>query len=329
MSDFDTIASALSFVPSDDRETWVRMAMGVKSALGDAGFDVWDAWSQGSEKYNARDARSTWASIKAEGRVTVGSLYAEAKRHGWRGEETRIERPRAAPPPRKDYGPARRKAKDMVASATWETHPYLVSKGFPEEKGLVMPDDRLVIPMRDAETGEINSVQTITTYGQKKFLAGGKAKGSVFMIGRGYERWLCEGHATALSVRAALTSLYRQATVIVCFSAANLAHVARKVRGQYVVADNDESGTGERYACKTGLPWWMPPEVGMDANDFHLAYGVRALANELNGLRSGERIGDRRCSPAAIPGERVAARFGSGSRESEGLSERGQSSRAE
>lgn len=43
------VARALSYVSPDDRELWVRIAMAVKSELGESGFDVWDAWSQGAE----------------------------------------------------------------------------------------------------------------------------------------------------------------------------------------------------------------------------------------------------------------------------------------
>ena len=38
---------------------------------------------------------------------------------------------------------------------------------------------------------------------------------------------------------------------------------------------------GEKYAKQTGLPYWMPPEPGTDANDYHQAHGVEALADAL------------------------------------------------
>src|SRR3546814_11157496 len=85
-------------------------------------------------------------------------------------------------------------------------------------------------------------------------------------------------YATALSIQAALKRLYRRASVVVCFSASNLAHVAKSLGGR-VVADHDESGTGERAARETGLPWCMPPDVGTDANDMQQARGHKDVAD--------------------------------------------------
>lgn len=285
------IREALSFVSPADRETWVRMGMAIRSELGDAGFDIWDAWSQQDESYRPASARAVWRSFKGRG-ITIGTLYAEARRNGWRGEgraervdhaAVRARRRQEAADERRRRMEAQRKALTMIRQATMQSHPYLARKGFPKEEALVL-NGLLVIAMRDVDTYQLNSVQTIDESGAKKFLAGGKAKGSVFVLGNRGESYLCEGYATALSVRAALQSLYRQARVVVCFSAANLAFVAKRVRG-FVVADHDASGTGEKYAMQTGLPWWMPPDVGQDANDYMLAHGVRALASELNGLR--------------------------------------------
>lgn len=51
-----------------------------------------------------------------------------------------------------------------------------------------------------------------------------------------------------------------------------------------IMADNDKPvaqfgglGTGEYYARRTGRAWAMPPEVGTDANDYHLNCGLPAL----------------------------------------------------
>jgi putative DNA primase/helicase len=285
----DEIREALSFVGPDDRDTWVRCAMALKSELGDEGFAIWDAWSQSSDRYKPADARSVWRSVKVGGGIRIGTLFALAKQSGWTGAGRAPERrpmPRAVDDDRERLEAQRKaaqKAERMIGAAEIRVHPYLARKGFPEATVLVW-DGLLVVPMRDVATNAINSVQTIDADGNKKFLAGGKARGSVYSMGVGQEAYLCEGYATALSVKAALASLYRQARVVVCFSAGNLAHVAQRI-GNYVIADHDESKTGERYAIASGLPWWMPPEIG-DANDMHQRHGVRALAEAINGLRS-------------------------------------------
>lgn len=284
----DEIREALSFIGPDDRDTWVRCAMALKSELGDEGFAIWDLWSQQSDRYKPADARSVWRSVKAGGGVGIGTLFALAKQSGWTGSGHAPARPapRAVDDDRERLEAQHRaavKAERMIKAAEMRVHPYLARKGFPAATALVW-DGLLLVPMRDMTSGAINSVQTITEDGEKKFLAGGKARGSVYRMGSWPEMYLCEGYATGLSVRAALASLYRQAAVVVCFSAANVAHVAQKI-GHYVIADHDVSGTGERYAVASGLPWWMPPEIG-DANDMHQVRGVRALAEAINGLRS-------------------------------------------
>jgi putative DNA primase/helicase len=158
-------------------------------------------------------------------------------------------------------------------------HPYLIAKGFPLEPGFVR-DDELLIPMMDAKDyGAPIGLQRIQPDGRKKFLHGQRARGAIHRFGNGAARetWLCEGYATALSVRAALKKLYRQADVIACFSAGNLAHVASLGIGTHVMADHDASRAGQEAAASTGLPWVMPARVGMDANDVMQAEGIEAV----------------------------------------------------
>jgi putative DNA primase/helicase len=187
---------------------------------------------------------------------------------------------------------ARNIAEDMMQRAGVMHHPYLERKGFSHETGFVL-DGELLVPMRDFhDYAQVNSLQRIWEDGTKKFLPGGKAQGSAMLLGnnRPREKWLVEGYATGLSVRAALKDLHREAQVIVCFSATNLIQIAKHVRGvAYVMADNDASGTGARAAASTGLPWIMPPEQGYDANDLHQKHGLRALVKLVLQLSSGTR----------------------------------------
>lgn len=174
---------------------------------------------------------------------------------------------------------ARQNALAMLQRAAIGPHPYLAAKGFPDEVGFVL-DGELLIPMRDFNAyRNVLSLQRIAESGSKLFLPGGKTKGAVFLLGTNFrERWLCEGYATALSLRAALRYLHRDASIVVCFSASNLTFIGKQLKAGFVMADNDESRAGEMAARESGLPFVMPPVVGMDANDMHKADGLARLA---------------------------------------------------
>jgi hypothetical protein len=78
----------LAFIPSDDRDLWVSVGMAIKDGFGDEGFALWDAWSRQSGRYNERDARDVWRSLKAGGGITLGTLFHEAKARSWRDDGT-------------------------------------------------------------------------------------------------------------------------------------------------------------------------------------------------------------------------------------------------
>ena len=87
------------------------------------------------------------------------------------------------------------------------------------------------------------------------------------MLSGGETIYLCEGFATGASIFEATGG-----TVVCAMSANNLPPVANLLTGQVVVvADNDESGTGDRYgriaAEAIGARLVMPPTRG-DANDY-------------------------------------------------------------
>lgn len=167
---------------------------------------------------------------------------------------------------------AAEKAEWILSQCELSTHPYLESKGFPEERANVWTTDKarlLVIPMRVGE--KIVGCQLIDEAGGKKFLAGQRTTDAAFVIQGKGPAVLCEGYATALSIRAALTAMKARYTLFVCFSAHNLGRIAKVLPAGLVVADNDASGTGERVARETGWPYFMPPTLGHDFNDFHRA----------------------------------------------------------
>lgn len=176
---------------------------------------------------------------------------------------------------------AAKRAERIVGQATLETHPYLAAKGFPDAVIYVW-NSLAVIPMRCA--GQIVGCQMIEANGAKKFLPWQASGGAEFVIGgRGLDV-LCEGYATGLSVRAALANLKTRARIHVCFSAGNMARIARGLDGGIVIADNDASGTGERVAREIGWPYWMSDTVGEDANDLHQRIGTYRLAMQMRRL---------------------------------------------
>ena len=177
---------------------------------------------------------------------------------------------------RAQHAAAAIEARAIVNACQRLRHSYLIRKGFPTVNGLVHGQD-LIVPMNASQGASINSVQRIAPDGTKRFLPGGKARGSVFRIGVRGPIWLVEGYATGLSVMAALEDLRQDARIVVCFSAGNLIHVAEKIRWPaFVFADNDESGVGEQAALATGIPYCISPDWG-DANDLHVAKGLRAV----------------------------------------------------
>jgi putative DNA primase/helicase len=178
---------------------------------------------------------------------------------------------------------ASEKAEWILSQCELATHPYLESKGFPKERANVWTTNDgarlLVIPMRVGR--KIVGVQMIREDGDKKFLAGQRTSDAAFVIDNKGLPVLCEGYATALSIRAALSALKARYTLFVCFSAHNLGRIAKELPVGLVVADNDPSGAGERVAKETGWPYFLPPVVGHDFNDFHQATSLFKCSQSL------------------------------------------------
>ena len=211
--DPERIRAALNCIPADNRDTWLRMGMAVKSELGDAGFDVWDGWSQQADSYNAHDARAVWRSIRSNGKVTAGTLFHEAKANGWRDDGTHrsptpdeIEARRRVAAERAAMDEAatacERADAATKAAAIWKAaqpaganHPYLTRKriapvatlreiaadraasilGYaPQARGEALSGRLLVVPVKVG--ARIASFEMIDEAGRKSALAGG-AKG--------------------------------------------------------------------------------------------------------------------------------------------------------
>lgn len=173
---------------------------------------------------------------------------------------------------------AAKKAAWMMHQARLGSHPYLIEKGFPEGKGYVF-EGNLLVPMRVGK--QLVGCQMIAQDGGKKFLYGQRTKGAQLVCDNKGRHIVCEGYATALSVRRALMQQKMRYTIHVCFSAANMVEIAAWLPDAFVIADNDKSDTGLRAAKKTKRPYWMSPNTGEDANDYEMRVGTERLGEEL------------------------------------------------
>lgn len=83
--DATRLESALAAISSaDDYETWITVGMGIKAAVGESGFALWDEWSRQSPKYNPASMARKWASFKPDGGITGATIYGLATKEGWR-----------------------------------------------------------------------------------------------------------------------------------------------------------------------------------------------------------------------------------------------------
>jgi len=183
---------------------------------------------------------------------------------------------------RKQQQVAIQRAIAMLNGSGFSTHPYLERKGFADEQGNVLWVEGkpvLLIPMRVA--GSLVGLQQIDADGGKKFLYGQRTSGASFIFDNKGVNIVCEGYATALSVRAAMKQMKQRYTLHVCFSAGNMIKVASGLEQGIVIADNDASGTGQEAAQKIGWPTWMSDRTGEDANDFHMRVGMFAFTQSL------------------------------------------------
>jgi len=177
---------------------------------------------------------------------------------------------------------AMQRAVGMLNGSGMSTHPYLEAKGFKDEQGNVLWQDGkpvLLIPMRVG--GSLVGLQQIDEDGGKKFLYGQRTSNAVFTFDNKGMNVLCEGYATALSVRLAFKQMKQRYTLHVCFSAGNMAKVAAGLEAGLLIADNDASGTGQRVAEESGWKYWLSDRVGEDANDTHRRIGLFQFTQSL------------------------------------------------
>jgi len=270
------VESALKFISPDlDRDEWVKIGMAIKSEFGDEGIDLFNEWSEAGKSYKFDDLAATWDSINAEGGITIGFLFKQAKAGGWKNKKGTPEDISAAKANKNKATQAAQEAADKEleykegatnAQAIWLlssacdagrgnepiSHPYLTAKNIkPHGAALRMGDLALLIPLY--YQGELVSLQIIETLPdgtfQKKNMKGGKAKGSYLVIGcnNGHEItdsdkpvFISEGFATGCTLNE-----QTDYPVVITFSCNNYKSVILQIKEQYpdrrlvIAADND------------------------------------------------------------------------------------------
>jgi hypothetical protein len=81
------IQAALEWLPNAelDYDSWMRIGMALKGALGDAGADLFADWSAQAAKDMPATTAKAWASFKPD-RIGAGTIYHLAVERGWQPE---------------------------------------------------------------------------------------------------------------------------------------------------------------------------------------------------------------------------------------------------
>jgi putative DNA primase/helicase len=306
MTETELARDALMTIPADlSREDWVRTLMAARAA----GLSEEDAqdWSAQGGSFNVRDFHSTWRSIKPEGGIGLGTLFATAKQHGWRGAPRNgaagtPERPLAGRnPPAQGIAPSDVFARFLPAPAQ---HPYIVAKqGVPDGLRVVPEADplriagesmagALAVPVMHED--EIQTIQLIAppeTAARLKAsgkpaklnLPGHAVKGwyTVGEIEPGATIYVCEGIGQAWACWKATGS-----PSVVCFGWGRVRGVARQLQEQdtdaalVLVPDVGKERDAEDIALEVGAKWVRMPagwRQNDDVNDFAQRDGYDAL----------------------------------------------------
>ncbi|MFM0394239.1 DUF927 domain-containing protein [Paraburkholderia phytofirmans] len=274
MSEFERARVALGYIEPDDRDTWVKMAMALKTEFGDEGFSLWSDWSRQAKGFNEKDARDVWKSVKV-GKIRLATLFHIAKAGGFDPRAHKAKPLDPAERKRREAGRAASEAAELEANAAkhataaalaeqiWSAagparadHPYLVRKCIDAGKlriyrgdlriGTAACDGALIVPARDV-SGKLWTVEFILEDGQKRYLPNGRKSGSFAWTGGAVTTTLLigEGYATCATLTAATGF-----PSAVAFDAGGLLTIATAMRAQHpdarivLCADDDHKTPG-------------------------------------------------------------------------------------
>lgn len=134
--------------PTGERSEWLHVGM-MLHGLGDAGFQLWDTWSQLGEGYNAEDQERVWKSIKDDKAniATLATLFKYAAKHGYNAPGTSEAEIMSAFGPVEVMGeaPAATPAPSMTADALLKFPAELTLAGLKERRASAIVED-LIFP---------------------------------------------------------------------------------------------------------------------------------------------------------------------------------------
>ncbi len=83
--ELDEIVDALRHIESEDRDVWLKVGMAIHSIDdGGNGYELWNRWSQTSEKWDEQDQVRVWNSFKnMTNQLNKESIFFWAKEGGW------------------------------------------------------------------------------------------------------------------------------------------------------------------------------------------------------------------------------------------------------
>lgn len=91
--EYENVADALRRLATwraDDRSEWIRIGLAIKAGLGDSGFDLWRAWSQGSHKYEEDVCVTQWKAMRPTN-ISIATLFGMAQTDNPKPKQAEVE----------------------------------------------------------------------------------------------------------------------------------------------------------------------------------------------------------------------------------------------
>ncbi len=290
-----------------ERAEWVRAAMAAKAA--GLQFDDFEQWSATAGNYAGQaDCAAVWRSIKEDGGIQAGTLYAMAKAAGWQEHNGPQHRPHQTrqKPAQAPQRPTQGQRSPFDVESAWKAgepataaHGYVTRKAGnpaglrvyrgPERIAGQALDNALMVPSYDM-AGKLQTVQFIPSEG-KKLNAPGRPVQGAFVVGKirppgeGQSIAIVEGIGQAWSCNAAAGC-----AAVVAFGSGRMEQVARDFAARYpaarlvLVADAGKEQHCADLAKRLHCAWVEMPAgspSNFDANDLHQRHGLDALAELL------------------------------------------------